>query len=216
MSFVDPRSRQSRRDRPLLEAELHTDPLVQFHAWFAEAAEQGVVQPEAMTLATVDSNTGQPSARIVLLRHLDARGFVFFTNYDSRKGRELTGNPRAALVFFWEPLERQVRIEGQVEKVSASESDAYFRSRPRGSQLGAWASEQSTELASREALDTLFRELETKFAASREIPRPPHWGGFRVIPTRIEFWQGQPSRLHDRISYRKTDDGHWIRARLAP
>jgi pyridoxamine 5'-phosphate oxidase len=194
---------------------MEADPVRQFEKWFTEAATAGVYQPEAMTLATV-GDSGQPSARIVLLRAFDARGFVFFTNYTSRKARELEHNRKAALVFFWEPLERQVRVEGQVERVSEMESDAYFASRPRGSQLGAWASPQSELLVCREVLDARAEELEAQFAGKDAVPRPPFWGGFRVVPTAIEFWQGQPSRLHDRIRYRLGANGKWLLERLAP
>jgi pyridoxamine 5'-phosphate oxidase len=215
MSYVDPRSRMSLAENPLRESDLVADPVEQFHLWFGHAVDSGIVQPEAMTLATVNG-AGQPSARIVLLRHLDARGFVFFTNYESHKGRELAANPLAALVFFWEPLERQVRIEGGTERISPAESDAYFKTRPRGSQLGAWASIQSSILASRDVLEERVRHLEKQYANVDEVPRPPNWGGVRVVPVRIEFWQGQPSRLHDRILYRKDAAGSWLRERLSP
>jgi pyridoxamine 5'-phosphate oxidase len=215
MSFVDPRSRLSQSERPLTEADLVADPIEQFREWYSLAAQAGVVQPEAMVLASVDA-AGQPSARVVLLRCLDARGFVFFTNYESRKGRELSANPRAALVFHWEPVERQVRIEGFVERVSAEESDAYFKSRPRGSRIGAWASPQSSVLADRGVLEQRVRELEVQYKDSEDIPRPENWGGLRVVPQRIEFWQGQPSRLHDRFLYSKDPAGVWRRERLSP
>lgn len=214
MSFVDPRSRQSRGDKALREGDLAADPLLQFRRWFEEAVAAGIAQPEAMTLATASAQ-GRPSARMVLLRGLDPRGFIFFTNYDSRKGCELAENPWAALVFFWEPMERQVRIEGRVEKATEAESDAYFQSRPRGSRLGAWASPQSAVLPDREALDRWVREVEDKYAG-QEVPRPPNWGGFRVVPDLVEFWQGQPSRLHDRLCYRRQPDGSWKVERLAP
>ena len=167
-----------------------------------------------MTLATI-SPDGKPSARIVLLKDCDDRGFVFYTNYQSIKGQHLVKNPWAALVFLWVELERQVRIEGKVEKVPPSESDSYFRTRPRGSQLGAWVSDQSNVIANREVLERQLEALEQKYAG-KEVPRPPHWGGFRVIPTEIEFWQGRPNRLHDRLRYRLTESGNWIRERLSP
>jgi pyridoxamine 5'-phosphate oxidase len=214
MSFVDPRSRQARGDRVLREIDLAAEPLVQLRRWFDEAVATGVVQPEAMALATA-TRDGQPSVRMVLLRGLDERGLVFFTNYDSRKGCELTENPRAALVLFWEPLERQVRVEGRVEKATEAESDAYFQSRPRGSRLGAWASPQSAVLPGRDVLDRWVSEVEAKYAG-QEVPRPPNWGGYRVVPDLIEFWQGQPSRLHDRLCYRRQPDGSWKVERLAP
>ena len=152
----------------------------------------------------------------VVVRGCDERGFAFFTNYQSRKGAELAANPRAALVFFWEPFDRQVRIEGRVEKVSAAESDAYFHSRPRGSRLGAWASPQSQVLPGRDALDAWVNEMEAKYAGQDVFPRPPHWGGYRVVPELIEFWQGQPSRLHDRLRYQRQADGSWKIDRLSP
>lgn len=166
-----------------------------------------------MTLATA-TMSGQPSARIVLLKAFDDEGFVFYTNYDSRKGTELEENARACLLFYWPALWRQVRIEGSVERVSAAESDQYFHSRPLGSRIGAWASEQSKEIANRGVLETRFEEFQSKFAGN--VPRPPHWGGYRVRPITIEFWQGQDNRLHDRLLYRLKDDGGWAIERLAP
>lgn len=197
----------------LTETDADADPLRFFQRWFDEALAAGVTEPNAMTLATVDAD-GQPAARIVLLKGLDERGFVFFTNYESRKGRELDAQPRAALVFWWQELERQVRIEGTVEQVTAEESDAYFASRPRGSRLGAWASDQSRPLAGRAALEAKLDAVAQRYADGA-VPRPPHWGGYRVVPTLVEFWQGRPSRLHDRLEYTRTDEG-WTRRRLAP
>jgi pyridoxamine 5'-phosphate oxidase len=166
-----------------------------------------------MTLAT-STEDGRPSARIVLLKGFDASGIVFYTNYESRKGRELEENPRAALVFYWQPMKRQVRIEGKVEKASAEESDAYFQSRPVGARLGAWASRQSETVKSRRALETRFEEFAKRFR--EEVPRPQHWGGYRLRPTEVEFWQGRANRLHDRIRYRLQKDGSWRMERLAP
>ena len=193
------------------EAAVHPDAIAQFVRWFDAAVAARVPEPTAMTLATVAD--GQPSARIVLLKGVDAAGFVFFTNYDSRKGRELAAAPRAALLFFWPELERQVRIEGDVAKVSAPESDAYFASRPRASQIGAWASPQSRAIADRTVLERSYAEEEARYAEG--VPRPPHWGGYRLRPLTLEFWQGRPSRLHDRIVYRREGDT-WHVQRLAP
>ena len=200
--------------RGIDEAQMDRDPIRQFQVWFDAAVNAEHPEPNAMTVASA-SPDGAPSARMTLLKGLDERGFVFYTNYESRKGAELTANPRAALVFFWVLLERQVRIEGRVERVTPEESDAYFHSRPEGSQLGAWASAQSQVIASRESLEQAYRQLEQTYAG-REIPRPPHWGGFRIVPQRIEFWQGRPSRLHDRIRYTREPSGEWRMERLAP
>jgi pyridoxamine 5'-phosphate oxidase len=195
------------------EADLDRDPIRQFEKWFAQAIEAQLPEPNAMTLATVDSR-GYPSARIVLIKGVDARGFVFYTNYESRKGREIAANPRASLLFHWIELERQVRIEGSVEKTSAEQSDAYYASRPLASRIGAWASEQSQEIESRAALEAREREIVAQYGETP--PRPPHWGGYRVIPDTIEFWQGRPSRLHDRMRYTRDGSGAWQIARLSP
>jgi len=199
--------------RGLSASELDPDPIRQFQRWFDDASGAGLIEPNAMTLATA-TRDGRPSARMVLLKGFDARGFVFYTNYESRKGGDLEQNPQAALVFFWVELERQVRVEGRVERATVEESDAYFASRPLGSQIGAWASAQSRVIADREPLERRAAEREAEYAG-REVPRPPHWGGYRVVPDVIEFWQGRPSRLHDRLRYRWTD-GSWIVERLSP
>jgi pyridoxamine 5'-phosphate oxidase len=194
--------------------DLAADPVEQFRAWFKEALAADPKDANAMTLATADRE-GRPSARIVLLKGVDAGGFVFFTNYESRKGRELAENPRAALVFFWPLLDRQVRIEGQVERTSREESAAYFQSRPLGARLGAWASRQSRVLAGREELEWELAELTKRFAAG-EVPVPDFWGGYRLVPAAIELWQGRPSRLHDRFRYERSAAGGWRIDRLSP
>ena len=199
------------RERPLDEAELEPDPLRQFAAWCEEAGAAGVRAPEAMALATAAAD-GRPSVRMVLLKGFDKRGFVFFTGYESRKGGELAANSRAALLFYWDPLGRQVRIEGPVERVSEAESDAYFASRPRGAQISASVSPQSRVVESRARLEALAAELE---ARGGEIPRPPKWGGYRVAPETYEFWQHRANRLHDRLRYRREHEG-WTLERLAP
>lgn len=194
------------------ESDAADNPFDQFRFWFAEAGRLIERDPNAMTLATVGSD-GRPSARIVLLRGYGEDGFVFFTNYDSRKGEELAANPQASLLLFWAPLERQIRIEGTVSKVSAEESDAYFSLRPVGNRLGAWASPQSREIPSRESLAQRVREFEARFGSAP--PRPDNWGGYRLKPDAIEFWQGRADRLHDRLLYRREQEG-WRRVRLAP
>ncbi len=198
---------------PLDPEDCDPDPIVECARWLRAAVDAGLSTANAMTLATVDA-AGRPSARIVLLKEIQERGFVFFTNYDSRKGEDLAVNPRAALVLFWEPMHRQIRIEGTTERVTAEESDAYFASRPRGSQLGAIASPQSQPLSDRATLEQLVRTISAAHGEA-PLPRPPNWGGYLVVPDLIELWQGQPSRLHDRVRYRRVA-GVWQRDRLAP
>ena len=203
--------RQSYEKHVLLESQALASPFAQFALWFDEALAAKVPEPNAMTLATVDAH-GQPSARIVLVKGFDARGFTFFTTYESRKGLDLQAEPRASLLFFWQPLERQVRIEGVVEKVPAEESDAYYHSRPAGSRIGAWASRQSQPIT-REELEAREQEFRERYGDAP--PRPPHWGGYRLKPTAFEFWQGRPSRLHDRLRY-VADGPAWKIERLSP
>lgn len=203
------------QERGVAESDLAADPFVQFHRWFDVCQNAGVHEPEAMIVSSVGTEM-QPSSRHVLLRGVD-HGFVFFTNYESQKGVELTTRPRAAICFPWNVLARQVRVAGRVEKVSAAESDAYFATRPRGSQIGAWASRQSEVIADRSVLDDWYAEIEQRFDGI-EVTRPPHWGGFRVLPDELEFWQGRPSRLHDRFRYRRDDTAPngWCVERLSP
>lgn len=196
------------------EKEVDRNPFIQFEKWFKEALSCEIPEVNAMAVAT-SNKQGRPSARMVLLKQYDAKGFVFYTNYESAKGTDLKENPLAALLFFWEPLERQIRIVGTVEKVSAAESFEYFRTRPIDSQLGAWASQQSNELSSRSLLEKAFGEMLEKFK-NGQIPLPPRWGGYRVIPEEFEFWQGRESRLHDRVSYKKRTDQKWNIVRLSP
>jgi pyridoxamine 5'-phosphate oxidase len=195
--------------------EVSPNPVEQFQVWFEEALNAEVPEPNAMTLSTATTN-GVPSARIVLLKGVTDGSFLFYTNYNSRKGQELLANPRAALTFLWHELQRQVRIEGRVEVLPAEASTRYFQSRPKGSQIGAWASPQSTQIESREVLEEKVKQLEEDYRSADALPRPEHWGGYRVVPHRIEFWQGRSSRLHDRIEYTLSEDGNWSLARLAP
>jgi pyridoxamine 5'-phosphate oxidase len=207
------RMRQEYDERGLRKSDLVADPLEQFARWFDEARNAPILEPNAMTLATVDA-AGQPSARTVLLKAVDRRGVTFYTNLESRKARELAANARAALLFWWPPQGRQVRFEGEIERVDDAEADAYFATRPRGSQIGAWASAQSTVVADRAALDAAEREMAARFADG-PVPRPPFWGGYRLVPTCVEFWQGRINRLHDRLRYTRRGD-HWDLERLAP
>jgi len=195
------------------EKQVDKNPLIQFSTWFEQAVQANLEEVNAMTLATVDPN-GMPNARIVLLKDLEDNGFIFYTNYESNKGRELAANPKAALVFFWPALQRQVRINGFVEKVNTETAEHYFQSRPIGSQFGAWASPQSQVITDRKVLEENLQSVVEKYK-DQTIPKPPHWGGYKVIPTLIEFWQGRTSRLHDRILYTKVGD-KWKIERLAP
>lgn len=213
MSFdVVPRTEFSKHK--LLESDLATEPFQQFQRWLDDVQAENVIDWQAMSLATA-TRDGQPSVRIVYLRGWDERGFLFYTNHDSRKGHELAGNPRAAAALYWKELERQVRIEGTIIHASDAESDTYFAGRPRESCIGAWASSQSQPLANRETLEQLTAEFEAKFAGG-PIPRPPNWGGFRIVPTSVEFWQGGVARLHDRLIYRRQPEDVWRIERLFP
>jgi len=198
----------------LLTSKVSPCPFTQFNRWLDDAIAANFHDPNAMVLSTVNSQ-GKPSSRIVLLKGLTNQGFRFFTNYESQKGQELANNPAASLVFWWDKLERQVRIEGKVQKLTKTESATYFHSRPRGSQIGAWSSPQSQVIDTSDQLQDLYQTLGEKFK-DQEIPLPPHWGGYVVIPNRIEFWQGQPSRLHDRINYTLNNSAEWVLERLAP
>lgn len=210
-SLADLRKTYARES--LSKSAVDPDPIVQFKSWMKEAIDAELPEPNAMTLATVSAD-GKPSARVLLIKGVDERGFVFFTNYDSHKGHDLDANPNAALVFYWIELERQVRIEGRVEKLPNAESDEYFASRPLDSRIGAWASEQSHELSGRAVLVARAAKFAARFGLNP--PRPPHWGGYVLIPDAVEFWQGRPSRLHDRILYTRQPDGSWRIKRLAP
>ena len=198
----------------LKESDVDSNPFKQFDKWFQQALAAGLPEPNAMTLATATLD-GKPSARVVLLKGFDEHGFVFFTNYESQKGRELLANPQAALVCYWIELERQVRISGRVSRVSAEESEEYFQSRPLGSQLGAWASQQSEVVGGRKTLEERLEQL-TREYQTKPVPLPPYWGGYRVAPETIEFWQGRPNRLHDRLRYTLQANSHWLIERLSP
>ena len=198
----------------LRQSELEGNPYRQFEAWYGQTIETGIYEPGAMTLATVDAQ-GQPWQRIVLLKLFDEKGFVFFTNYESRKAKQIDANPKVGLLFPWHALGRQVKLTGQAEKISTAESLSYFVTRPRGSQIGAWASEQSQVINSRSILESMFDNMKKKFA-NNEVPLPPFWGGYRVKPETFEFWQARDSRLHDRFLYQKNESGDWFNQRLAP
>lgn len=211
-SIADLRKDYTLKD--LNENEIDKNPFIQFKIWFNQSVAAQLPEPNAMTLATCTTD-GKPSARMVLLKDIDERGFVLFTNYKSQKGQEISVNPQAALVFWWAELERQVRIVGTVEKISSAQSDSYFEVRPPFSRLGAWASNQSEVIANRDVLEAQLIEFQRQYE-NQEVPRPPHWGGFRVIPQEIEFWQGRSSRLHDRLRYTLIDNGNWKIERLSP
>ena len=205
--------RQEYGSHKLVVEKMNDQPLVQFKQWFKEAENSGINEPNTMTLATVDSE-GQPTIRVVLLKEITEQGLIFYSNFNSRKGKELALHPKAAINFYWQAVERQVRFDGSISKVSDSKSDAYFKTRPRGSQLGAWVSAQSETIPSRQHLEDELERTTERFA-NQDIPRPPHWGGFFLTPVSVEFWQGGKNRLHDRILYRFQDD-QWVRSRLAP
>jgi pyridoxamine 5'-phosphate oxidase len=206
--------RREYASRALGEADTDPNPIAQFRLWFDEAVRSEILDVNAMSLATA-TPSGEPAVRTVLLKHLDDEGFVFFTQYDSPKGRDLAQNPRAALLFYWAPLERQVRISGSVGRVAREVSEAYFATRPVESQWGAWAARQSSEIPTRDALEQQYAAIKQRFA-NQPVPCPPDWGGYRVTPDRIEFWQGRPGRLHDRLLYTRQQDGTWTRIRIAP
>lgn len=206
--------RQQLMARGLNQSELDTSPFKQFEAWYSQTIETGVYEPGAMSLATVDAN-GQPWQRTVLLKLYDEQGFVFFTNYESRKAKQMAVNPRVSLLFPWHAMGRQLKMTGVVEKISTAESLKYFASRPRGSQLGAWASNQSEIISSRSILVSMFDSMKQKYD-NKDVPLPPFWGGYRVKPETFEFWQARDSRLHDRFIYQKNDEGEWFSERLAP
>lgn len=195
--------------------DLAPDPIVMFRRWLADTVDAGLHEPNAMVVTTVSAE-GRPSSRMVLLKGVDEEGFVFYTNYDSRKGSDIEANPSISLLFPWHDLQRQVRIDGTASRVSREESEAYFSSRPRESQLGAWASPQSTEVSSRAELDERYTEVEERFGEADAVPLPPQWGGYRVRPELVELWQGRKGRMHDRLVYRRENDGTWSTARLAP
>lgn len=207
--------REDYRSKTLDRTDLNPNAIAQFKSWFDEALQSNILEANAMTLATV-SPDGKPAARIVLLKSIEDNGFVFYTNYESRKGKEMDATGYAALVFCWLELERQIRIEGKVEKISRAASLRYFKSRPKGSQIGAWVSPQSTVIENRSILENRKKELEAKYKEEESLPIPPHWGGYIVIPEKIEFWQGRTSRLHDRFCYTRQESGDWQIDRLAP
>ena len=206
--------RKARINSVLREMDMDPDPVIQFRKWYGDAFSSNSIQPDAMTVASA-TRDGKPSARMMLLKDVDGDGFVFYTNQESRKGEEFSRNAEVAIVFWWPLLERQVRVEGIIEKISDNEADLYFKTRPRGSQLAAWASNQSQVISSRQALDDRFGELEALYKG-RDVPRPPYWVGFRLRHSTIEFWQGRPNRLHDRLRYRQIEGGGWILERLSP
>ena len=216
-SVLDPAGMRAHyRARGLSEEDLAPDPFAQFERWFSDASESGLHEPNAMVVSTADAE-GRPSSRTVLLKHVDERGFVFYTNYGSRKGRELAANPHIALLFPWHGIARQVSVEGTAERTGRDETAAYFRTRPHGSQLGSWASEQSSALASRAELDRMYAELAERYPEGEDVPAPPQWGGFRVRPESVEFWQGRENRLHDRLRYVRAESGEgWGVQRLCP